>query len=237
MFQRQRPPQTGLLIAGLFWLSHGLAGDALQSHASIRQSVERFLKHTLSSSEAPPAIEIGKLDSRLRLHRCNRPLENFLPPGARRSGRITVGVRCNDAKPWKIYVSARVQVLAQVVVAKRDLPRGHRIGPRDIHLVKRDASRIGRAYVSDPKAVVGHILKRALHRERPINPNLLESPDRIERGAEVSIVATSGGIQVRMKGKALSSGDPGDIIQVQNTTSKRKLQARVVSAGVVHVGI
>jgi flagella basal body P-ring formation protein FlgA len=38
-----------------------------------------------------------------------------------------------------------------------------------------------------------------------------------------------------MQGKAMKNGNPGDLIPVVNVKSKKKLQARVISAGLVEV--
>ncbi|HIP53509.1 MAG TPA: flagellar basal body P-ring formation protein FlgA [Chromatiales bacterium] len=240
MSRRSAFSYIGRAIPMLVFLCHlpgAVAEEAFQSHASIKKRVHRFLVETHASSSAPPQVQVGRLDSRLRLRRCSRPLEASFPPGGKRSGRVTVGVVCRGDKPWKVYVPAQVSILTQVVVAKRDLPRGHLIGPQDIELREEDASRLTRAYAVSLNDVVGRILKRALRRDRPLNPDLLESPNRIKRGATVTIMAAFDGIQVRMKGRALGSGEVGDSIEVENLSSKRKLHARVVSAGVVQVDI
>jgi flagella basal body P-ring formation protein FlgA len=57
----------------------------------------------------------------------------------------------------------------------------------------------------------------------------------IKRGDPVTIVAGAGGIQVRMQGKAMKQGNPGDLITVMNSKSKKKVEARVVSKGLVMV--
>ncbi|MEW8498261.1 MAG: flagella basal body P-ring formation protein FlgA [Candidatus Thiodiazotropha taylori] len=48
-------------------------------------------------------------------------------------------------------------------------------------------------------------------------------------------MAGAGGIQVRMQGKAMKQGNPGDLITVMNTKSKKQVEARVVSKGLVMV--
>lgn len=51
----------------------------------------------------------------------------------------------------------------------------------------------------------------------------------------VTIVANVGGIEVRMKGKALKSGALGDWVSVKNVSSKRQIEGRVTDAGVIQV--
>ena len=51
----------------------------------------------------------------------------------------------------------------------------------------------------------------------------------------MTILAGDSGIEVRMQGKALRNGNPGDLIPVRNLSSKKKLEARVVAAGEVRI--
>jgi flagella basal body P-ring formation protein FlgA len=74
-----------------------------------------------------------------------------------------------------------------------------------------------------------------LRRGKVITPSSLVAHKTIKRGEQVTILAGTGGIEVRMRGKAMKNGNPGDLIPVINIKSKKKLQARVVSAGLVKV--
>jgi flagella basal body P-ring formation protein FlgA len=57
----------------------------------------------------------------------------------------------------------------------------------------------------------------------------------IRRGQTVTILAGNENIRVSMKGKALQYGNPGDIIRVKNVISNKKLEARVIAAGIVRI--
>ena len=93
-------------------------------------------------------------------------------------------------------------------------------------------------YVSereDLELVVGQTLRRRLQRDQVVTPSQLVSRKTVRRGQKLTILAGSPGIEVRMRGKALQNGNPGDLIPVQNLASKKKLEARIVDQGLVRV--
>jgi len=92
-------------------------------------------------------VTAGRLDRRLRLTACELPLESFAPPGKRRMGKRTVGVRCNGKHAWTIYVPVSVKVMTEVIIAKRALERGTIISAADVGLEQRDISRLHRGYL------------------------------------------------------------------------------------------
>lgn len=55
-----------------------------QSHESIYQTARKFISSKVTSKNSSKAvIKIGKLDSRLKLKKCNKYLQAFLPKGGR----------------------------------------------------------------------------------------------------------------------------------------------------------
>jgi flagella basal body P-ring formation protein FlgA len=92
-----------------------------------------------------------------------------------------------------------------------------------------------RGYYGSADEVVGRIPKRTLRRGKVITPSSLVVQNTIRRGEQVTILAAAGSIEVRMIGKAMKNGNPGDLIPVINVKSKKKLQARVITEGLVKV--
>jgi flagella basal body P-ring formation protein FlgA len=213
------------------------AKSELQSHSSIRDAARNFLLQRSASTSGSVEVDVKRLDARLRLQRCDRALEAFLPASGKTSGRVTVGVRCNGGKPWSLYLPARVKRLETVVIAKHELMRGQPLRRSDLTLEQHDVGRLRRGYFVDLQRVIGQIPERNLPRGRVLSPKQLKAPDAIARGSEVSIVASIHGIQARMKGLALDNGALGERIRVKNLSSNKELEARITSAGTVQVDI
>ncbi|MCG8123385.1 MAG: flagellar basal body P-ring formation chaperone FlgA, partial [Candidatus Thiodiazotropha taylori] len=124
---------------------------------------------------------------------------------------------------------------APVVVVVRDLARGQAITGKDLKIKISDTSHLLRGYFETIDEVVGQTSKRTIRRGQVVTPSMLVVRKTIKRGDQVTIVAGAGGIQVRMQGKAMKQGNPGDLITVMNTKSKKQVEARVVSKGLVMV--
>lgn len=230
-----------LAITGILMLSASQSfADEIQSHSTVRATAKAFLlSQTNSNLGKGMEIEIttSRLDPRLKLRQCQLPLESFLPPGAGLSGNTTVGIRCGDHKPWSLYVSAKITKYADVYVSTRYLPRGTRLKKSDITLKRNNISNTSIGYITNINHIVGKILRRPLPHNKIVPPNALDAPMLVKRGQKVTIIAQNTGIQVHMKGKALKNGSEGDLIRVQNLSSKRIIEGRVMSAGVVGVNL
>ncbi len=181
------------------------------------------------------AVNIGQLDKRLRLVTCQTPLAVFLPRGARRLGKSTFGVQCNDAPGWKIYVPVHLTKFARVVIARQALPRDTIIGPADIMLLKKDLSQQNYGYFTSAEEVIGMQLRRPIRRNETLSPSNLKPRLLVQRGDIVTIIAEVQGLTVRVNGNALTDGYRGEEIRVKNQSTKRIIQAEVIGPGTVRV--
>ena len=208
-----------------------LAGttDAGHAHEVIRAAAEAEVRAARLPVDGRFDVVADELDSRVRLAPCSQPLTTSLPYGARRSSRLTVEVRCTAPKPWKLYVPVHLTVFQTVVVAARPLARGAVLTPGDIILAERETSRLARGYLLQPEQAIGHRIRRALSPGKPLTPSILESPPLIRRGQVVNLEARTGGLTVKMTGIAKSDGILGEIIDVENKTTSRRVQAIVRS--------
>ncbi|MFT5392650.1 MAG: flagella basal body P-ring formation protein FlgA [Gammaproteobacteria bacterium] len=209
----------------------------IQSTDSIRGAVREFLEQVNAPSGDDFEISVGHVDRRLRMPKCNKPLQAFAAPGQTRGDRATVGVRCTSERPWKLYVSARIQTFDDVVVSARPLSRGDVIMPGDLTRQRRDISRLRRTYFTDPKLLVGRHLRRSVTAGQPLSARWLNRPVDVRRGQRVVLLAQVSGLQVRMEGTALSNAQIGDLIKVRNLRSNRVVEGVVNDAGTVMVAL
>ncbi len=217
-------------------LSAAPAATEWQNRAAIRATAQQFL-HTYikSEHEGRSEIALGPLDPRLKLKACTVPLQAFLPPGGRRLGNTTVGVRCKDPGGWSIYVTARIDVFGPVLVTRYPMARGTSIRADDLELVERNLSHLPYGYYRDPQPVIGQQAKRTLAAAAVITPPMLQAPRLIKRGERVSVIAERGPLQIRTSGKALRDGKSGELIQIRTDGSQRVVDGVVVGQGVVKV--
>lgn len=206
-----------------------------QSLRSIRTAARNFLARQNSSSPRRTKIAVGRLDSRLRLAACNRPLRTSLPPGAGAIGETTVGVRCTGSRPWSLYVPATVQVFDKVLIAARPLVRDTRLIPADFIVSERDVSSLTAGYVSNPLRVNGEVLRQPLTAGTVLLPNMMQGQRLVRRGMPVTIIAEVGGLKVRVQGRALGDGAAGQWVRVRNSMSNKVIEGIVTHNGSIRV--
>jgi flagellar basal body P-ring formation protein FlgA len=194
-----------------------------------------FVLDRFSTDDATLEPKAGPLDPRLKLTECEEPLEAFMQDGARLTSRPVVGVRCNGARPWKIYVPIQIAMTDTVMTAGRPLPRGHVLTPDDVVAERRDVSRLAAGYVSRLEDLVGRRLKQQLTIGRAITPALLDDEIIVNRGQSVTITAQSDGLRIDMGGTALADGSLNERIRVRNDQSGRVIEAVVRSGEYVEV--
>lgn len=212
------------------------AGTApLQPHASIRAAAAEAVR----SAAADPAETIEVLadspDPRLRLPLCADPLKATLPAGARLSGRLTVEVSCTGQQPWRLYLPVRIQSSRQVVVAARSLTRDTILAPGDVRVATLGPGVTGHGSLADPAQVIGQRLRRSLEAGAPVSAGLLDAPLIVRRGQQVTLEALAGNFAVRVSGVARSDGALGQLIEVENGSSGKTVQAVVRSERTVEV--
>jgi len=214
-----------------------LASSKYQQHSDITSAVKDFIGNSINNNDDSVTITTKPLDKRLKLHKCALPLHAFWPPGASQSGHTSVGVRCNDDKPWKIYISAQIKQYQQVWVTMTALSRGTILDRSHVALERKEVSNSHREYFSIDQSPIGLLTKRPLRRGDIVQALSLEKPMAVKRGDRVIVIARINGLEIRTTAKALNSAAEGDRIKVQNLSSKKELEGILHKNSVVHVNI
>lgn len=217
-------------------ISQGAAGTpSWHPNAKITAAAESYLRERTGKSANRTTVKAGSLDPRHRLPLCDRPIDAFLRRGTEISARTIVGVRCNGSKEWTVYVPVNVFVTARVYTARQTLPRNHLLTEADIRLDERDVSRSSTGYMSNKDQLIGQRLKQQVIAGRIITPAMLQADFIVRRGQLVTLIAASGGIKIKMSGKALKDGALGQRIRVENSKSGRVVEGIVRSQELVEV--
>jgi flagella basal body P-ring formation protein FlgA len=208
---------------------------------ALRESVEKQVAATYrdklgeAASKEQLAIEVGNLDPRLRLAECRQPLAMKIKEPPQGQGNLTVKVSCESGQRWTIYVPVRVDRFAEVAVASRNLARGHVIDKNDVSFQRNNVSHLGSGHVEDINRLMGMELQRPMRSGEAFRLSGLELPEVVKRGDSVIIEAQAGTLTVVAPGKALGSGSVGSQVRVQNTQSKRVIDAEITGPGRVRV--
>ncbi|MDA1098927.1 MAG: flagellar basal body P-ring formation chaperone FlgA [Proteobacteria bacterium] len=123
----------------------------------------------------------------------------------------------------------RVDFVARVPVASRDIRKGQKITSADFKWMELSLRLLASDIVEHPDQMVGLAAKRNLRQNQPIKQSNLRIPIMIAKGSMVTITLNSGGISLIGTGRALEDGSLGESIRIMNVQSKRSLDASVIA--------
>ena len=217
-----------------------VANAAYEPHHTIQQVATEFMETQVRQAhdaEFEVAVTAGRLDSRLRLRRCEQGLEAFLAPGSRMAGNSTVGVRCGGPVTWTLYVPVQIVVQGEVLVLTQSLPRGTLLDTSYLRLERHDVGRLTSGYLVNMEAAHNMVLRRPLQAGTVLTPSMVEPPRLVQRGQRVILLAQTPSVTVRVEGEALNNGVRGDRVRVRNLSSRRVVEGVVLGHGVVGVSM
>ncbi len=203
--------------------------------SSIQSTAERAVRHEIGHTDASLMVRAQPLDPRLRLAQCDKPLSAAIAGDGQPRARTTVAVHCDGATHWTVYVTVTIDSEFTVLVAKRALSRDAELGAADFELARRQLPGLTTDYVTDPATLAGQRLQRPVASGEALTLGALTPANVIHRGQQVTLIAASGGFEVRMSAVALSDGRLADRIRVQNLSSQRVVEGIVRSNSVVEV--
>ncbi len=224
-----------VLLLSTALCSPGTAIAAAASHdlRDLKTKAEAFLKEHYEHHSERVEVKVGALDRRLKLANCKAPVHFNPRDTGDHGGSISLEARCKGSSPWKIFLSAQVDIYRQIIVASNSLPRGARITQTDLKSRLMSSSGLRTGYYTDAQRLLGKQIKRPVEAGEPLRPGLVEEPLAINRGDVVVLRSGNGAISVATQAEALSSGHVGEQIRVRNLASERVIRAEIVAEGQV----
>ena len=218
-----------LLIASL--LLHCPLSFAEQDHAALKDTVTAFIKQQTADLEGKVAFSVEPIDPRLVLDNCSR-MEAFLPAGSQLIGRVSVGVRCLDAKGWRIFIPVQIKITRNLIISTKPLSSGQTLGSQDI--ARQSTETMQDVGMTDEKRVLGKVLRYSISAGTIIRPEMLRASYTVKQGQVVQIVVQGGGFTLSNSGVALSNAGPGDSVQVR-IESGRVISGTATEEGAVRI--
>jgi flagellar basal body P-ring formation protein FlgA len=208
------------------------SAEEIQDQAAIRAAIEAAMTPRYPAAKAGSAeVEVGAIDSRLRLAACANIRVNLPPANA---ALMTAKVSC-DTPEWTLYVPVRLHLWTDAVVAATNLPPNTTLTAAQLTRAKVDALANNAGIVTDEKQVTGKILRTGLAAGAPILSPSLDLPISVRRGQKVVLTLTDAAMTIKATALALEDGRVGDSISVQNAETQKTLRATVARDGGVEI--
>ena len=217
-------------------LSHALTQAQMverQDPAAILAAAEKYLSVQTTGLPGKVTYTLGALDPRVALPACPA-LEIFLPAGARLWGATSLGVRCNGATPWSIYLTANIRVVGEYLVSARPLAQGQVLSAVDFVAVNGDLTQLPATTLTNSQQAMGKTVAANLAAGQPLRQDMLRSPLVVQQGQSVKLQSVGKGFVISTEGKALNNAQEGQVVQVR-TASGQTVSGIARPMGVIEV--
>lgn len=205
---------------------------ASQDHAQIRNAAAIFVQQQTAALPGKASYQVDEIDRRIALPACAR-LEAFLPPGSQLIGKTSIGVRCNEANGWSIFVPVQIRLNLNLLVSARQLSPGHTLRAQDLATQTMETSKaIG---FTDPKQVIGKVLRYGITAGQILREDMLRQAYSVTQGQVVQLATQGSGFSIRNEGVALGNAGEGQPVQVR-TGSGRVIGGIARTVGLVEIG-
>jgi flagellar basal body P-ring formation protein FlgA len=178
---------------------------------------------------------VGPIEAHSQFEKCARPIRPFVASGQHMKDRVTIELRCQDPKPWHLYVPVRIVGTSPVAVTVHAIVAGTVIKASDLKVEEHDTSDLPLGFLDDPSIAVGLTASRPIAGGAYLTNQQLVAAKAVQRGQSVTLLADAGGISVRMAGKALSDGLINQRVRVQNLSSGKIVEGIARSEEVVEI--
>jgi len=219
-----------VLLAAIALAAPAKAGpdQLFEDPEAIRAAVKQAV--TVAAPKLPDTdieADIQPVDPTVHLPQCPAP-DVTLPPVT--GSRITARVSCQTPS-WTIYVPIQLHQWRMVVVAATALPPDKPLAEADLTLARVDTATLPGVPVTYPKDAVGKLLRVNVPAAAPLLGALLEAPILIHRDQRVILTLKNDAITVKTVAIAQQDGHEGDIILLQNPSSKKTVRATITADG------
>lgn len=239
-------PLRGVAAAwGLVAVLTGASAQAQDGAAQLSQIGQRFVDAALHqpAADAPQAtngsplrmeVQMGQLDSRLRLAACAR-VEPYLPAGSRLWGRTRLGLRCLEgAVPWNVFLPITVRAYGPAWVAQGNIPAGKTLSAEDAAPAEVDWAEDSAPVFANAQDFIGMVTARPLTSGQALRQNMVRPPALFTAGSPVQVMVNGGGFSVSGSGKAMAAAGEGQQVRVRMDNG-RLVTGTVNASGVVQV--
>jgi len=223
LLMRCLPLLRGMAAALLAMLVLPLAWG--QDAAELSKITQSWIDSSLRTGAAADLplrmeVEVGDLDSRLRLAPCAR-IEPYLPAGSRLWGRTRLGLRCAEgATHWNVFLPVTVKAFGPAWVLTGNVPTGAALTEADAVQSEVDWAADRTSVLADPALWVGQVAARPLQAGQALRQAMVRAPKLFQAGAQVRVSAQGVGYSVNAGGQALSAGSSGQTVRVRMDNGK-----------------
>lgn len=228
---------SALLMASIFCSQSYSATLSKISEEEVRNVIEEYVHRKTDNLGADIRIKNISINGQTSVPAGEIEYEIKAPTHWEGWGSVNLAVIVRVDGRLKKNISAKVDVeaLVNMVVSTRQLEAGEVVGVSDVAIQKRDLAKTGNKFCRNLSDVVGKRVKMSVRGNMPLRSDQLDKLPLVKSGQLVTILLESEMVRVTATGRVRGTGGAGDLVIVQNTSSQKDIQARVVDSSTVRV--
>jgi flagella basal body P-ring formation protein FlgA len=205
--------------------------------AEMARILEDHLQKMIQNPNRQVAVREFRSYEQVIVPRKNLCCEVFVPERAIQGGNIAgmmvFSVHGREIK--KIRIIARVDIYADVIVARSFLPKHHEIQAGDLQIANKNIAVLPQDIVTAEKEVVGKRMILSINNQEVLRLSMVEEPPLVNRGDRVTLLIENDQFKITALGEVREIGRKGDRIKLVNLTSKREVYGTVLDSTTVRV--
>lgn len=245
MFKRKRSIWVILLfLLGVPIISNATSsfsgtGKTLSSlEEEVRKILEEYFKEKIirDSRSKIELKEIKFLDS-VSFFSLPNLSEVILSPHAYKGGNIfaTISFDLGNGEVKSVRVSAKAELIREVLVTTRHLSKHYQIKEGDFEIVLKKVSPFHLKVITDPNEVIGKRTTLSINPGEILLEGMVEVPPLVRKGDQVILLAENSKFKITALAEAKEEGRMGDRIKVVNLTTRREVYGKVIDAKTIIV--
>jgi len=202
---------------------------------TIISQAEQYLKRRLANSDV--IITLADLPHGVRVPAGDLTFTAEMPYGVKFNApsHVHIGIVVAGQPFATAKLKYNIKKYQQVVVASRLISAGSLVTADSVIFERRDVGRMPPGYITDINKVLGFVVKRQIVPGATMTDSMVEKPVLIKRGQNVRIVAVIGGIEATALGVVMQNGSMGQLVRVQNVSSKKIITGQIIDEMTVKV--
>jgi flagella basal body P-ring formation protein FlgA len=229
------------LLCLFIWLIPFMAAASQEERLLEQEEVIRLLENHLQKMIQDPKKRIELKDLRggdkILLPKGVLSCEISLPEQAYRGGNFSASIFffINGREAKKVRVSGRIDLYAEVVVARQSLRKHDEIQQKDVQLATRNISLLPQDVVTEVETILGKRTTMTVNGQEVIRRSMVEVPPLVKKGDRVLMAINNSQFKITTWGEIKEDGRRGDRVKLINLSSKREVYGKVLDSNTVQI--
>ncbi len=134
-----------------------------------------------------------------------------------------------------IYVPVKIHVFQKVLITNRPINRDEKLDPQRLDIEERDITTLPGEPLEPSADIQGLICKKRLPDRKVILEKDVRQPYLIHKGENLNISYQKANLHITLQAEAMQNGSKGDLIWVRVPDSRKRLQVKIIGAGLTAI--